>query len=220
MGIEASMGVDESWQVVVQQRLELADLLAGLSASQWEQASLCAGWRVRDVAAHVTLIPIPPSPRSLVVDFAKARGNYARFNTVATRRRAERAPTQIMQDLRSSAESRSVPRPASPANVMWDILVHVQDIAIPLGIDLPTPPAAGAAAATRIWELRWPFSFGPKRRLGAFTLTSTDADWSVGTGPEIAGPISAILLLLTGRTAAAVPLLTGKGVPGLASSPR
>ena len=218
MGIEAGMGVDESWQVVVEQRLALAGLLAGLSASQWEQASLCAGWRVRDVAAHVTLIPIPPSPGSLVVDFAKARGNYARFNTVATRRRAQRTPTQILQDLRSSAESRSVPRPASPANVMWDVLVHVQDIAIPLGIDHPTPPAAGAAAATRIWELRWPFSFGPKRRLGAFKLRSTDADWSVGTGPEIAGPISSILLLLTGRTAAAVPLLTGEGVPGLTSS--
>ncbi|QBR93214.1 maleylpyruvate isomerase family mycothiol-dependent enzyme [Nocardioides euryhalodurans] len=219
MGTEASMGVNESWQVVVDQRLAIAEMLAGLSESQWEQPSLCADWTVHDVAAHVTLIPIPPSPGSMVVDFAKARGNLARANTVATRRRAQRTPTQILQDLRSSAESRSVPRPASPANVMWDILVHAQDIAIPLGIDFPTPPTAGAAAATRIWELRWPFSFGPKRRLGAYRLTSSDADWSVGTGPEIAGPISAMLLLLTGRTAAAVPLLTGPGVSGLTTSP-
>lgn len=73
---------------------------------------------------------------------------------------------------------------------MWDILVHAQDIAIPLGIGFPSPPTAGAAA-TRIWELRWPFSFGPKRRLGAYKLTPTDVDWPVGTGAEIAGPISA-----------------------------
>jgi uncharacterized protein (TIGR03083 family) len=212
------MGTEESWQVVVEQRLALAELLAGLSEADWEQPSLCAGWRVRDVAAHVTLIPRPPSPGSLLVDFAKARGNYARFNTVASRRRAARTPTEIVQDLRTSAESRSVPRPANPANVMWDILVHVQDIAIPLGIDFPTPPDAGASAATRIWNLRWPFSFGAKRRLGPFTLTATDTDWTIGTGPEIAGPISAILLLLTDRTGAAIPLLTGDGVRDLTTS--
>ena len=218
MGTGASIGTEESWQVVAEQRLAIAELLAGLSEADWEQPSLCAGWRVRDVAAHVTLIPIPPPPGSLLVDFAKARGNYARWNTVASRRRAARTPTQLVQDFRTTAESRSVPWPANPANVMWDILVHAQDIAIPLGIDFPTPPDAGAAAATRIWELRWPFWFGAKRRLGSFTLTATDADWTIGTGPEIAGPISAILLLLTGRTEAATPLLTGDGVRSLATS--
>ncbi|TQM65075.1 maleylpyruvate isomerase family mycothiol-dependent enzyme [Humibacillus xanthopallidus] len=218
MGTGASMGIEESWQVVVEQRLAIAELLAGLSDPDWEQPSLCAGWRVRDVAAHVTLIPIAPSPGSLLVDFAKARGDYGRFNTVASRRRAARTPTQLVEDLRTTAESRSVPWPANPANVMWDILVHAQDIAIPLGIDFPTPPDAGAAAATRIWELRWPFSFGVKRRLGSLRLTATDADWTIGTGPEVAGPICAILLLLTGRTEAATPLLTGDGVRSLATS--
>ena len=217
MGTGDSFGIEESWKVIVRQRLAMAELLAGLSEADWEQPSLCAGWRVRDVAAHVTLIPIPASPGSLLVDFAKARGNYARLNTVASRRRAARTPTQLVQDLRTTAESRSVPWPANPANVMWDILVHAQDIAIPLGIDFPTPPDAGAAAATRIWELRWPFSFGAKRRLGSFTLTATDADWTIGTGPEIAGPITAILLLLTGRTEAATPLLAGDGVRSLAN---
>jgi len=195
----------------------MAELLAGLSEAEWEQPSLCAGWRVRDVGAHVTLIPIPASPGSLVVDFAKARGNYARWNTVASRRRAARTPAQLVQAFRTTAESRSVPWPANPANVMWDILVHAQDIAIPLGIDFPTPPDAGAAAATQIWELRWPLWFGAKRRLGSFRLTATDAYWSIGTGPEIAGPITAILLLLTGRTEAATPLLAGGGVRSLAN---
>lgn len=216
MGTGANIGIEESWQVVVEQRLAIAELLAGLAEWDWEQPSLCSGWSVRDVAAHVTLIPLPPSPGSLLVDFAKARGNYARFNTVASQRRAARTPSQLVLDLRNTAESRTVPRPASPANVLWDILVHAQDVAIPLGIDFPTPPDAGAAAATRIWELRWPFSFGAKHRLGSFTLRATDANWTLGTGPEIAGPISAILLLLTGRTQAAAPLLTGEGLRSLA----
>lgn len=217
MGTGASMDIEESWQVVAEQRLALAELLAGLSEADWERPSLCAGWRVRDVAAHVTLMPIPPSPASLLVDLAKARGNYARMNTVASRRRAARTPAQLVQDFKTTADSRSVPWPASPANVMWDLLVHAQDIAIPLGIDFATPPDAGAVAATQIWELRWPFWFAAKRRLGSFTLRATDADWTIGAGPEIAGPISAILLLLTGRSEAAAPLLTGDGVRSLAT---
>ena len=218
MTTTARMSMDESWQVVAEQRLALADLLAGLSEADWEKPSLCVGWRVRDVAAHVTLIPIAPSPSSLLVDFVKARGNYPRFNTMASRRRATRTPEQLVHDLRSTAGSRTVPRPASPANVMWDLLVHAQDIAIPLHIDCPTPPLAGAVAATRIWELRWPFSFGARRRLESFTLRATDADWTIGTGPEIAGPISAILLLLTGRTEAATPMLAGEGLRTLTTS--
>ena len=218
MGTRERLGNEHGWQVVVEQRLAIAELLDGLSEAQWERPSLCAGWRVRDVAAHVTLIPIPPAPASLLVDFGKARGNYARFNTVASRRRAARTPARIVQDFRATAESRSVPWPADPRNVMWDILVHAQDMAMPLGIHLATPPEAGAAAATRIWSLRWPFSFGAKRRLGSFTLRATDADWTIGSGPEIAGPIGAMLLLLTGRTAAAIPLLTGEGVDALWAS--
>lgn len=212
------MDTEETWQVVTEQRLALADLLDGLSEAQWAQPSLCAGWSVRDVAAHVTLVPIPPSTGSLLADLVKARGSYARFNTMATRRRAMRTPSRIVNDVRTSARSREVPRIVNPANVMWDVLVHAQDIAVPLGVRHPVPPEAGAAAASRIWDLQWPFSFGPRRRLGAYRLSATDADWTVGSGPEIAGPIHAILLLLTGRTGAAAPLLTGDGVRALTTS--
>lgn len=36
-----------------EERAELADLLATLGPDQWEAPSLCAGWRVRDVVAHM-----------------------------------------------------------------------------------------------------------------------------------------------------------------------
>ena len=50
---------EQSWQVITEQRLGLAQLLEGLSEAEWEQPSLCAGWRVRDVAAHVAMAPRP-----------------------------------------------------------------------------------------------------------------------------------------------------------------
>ena len=54
------MDREQSWQVITEQRLGLARLLEGLSDSEWEQPSLCAGWRVRDVAAHVAMAPQVP----------------------------------------------------------------------------------------------------------------------------------------------------------------
>ena len=46
---------------------------------------------------------------------------------------------------------------------------------------------------------------------------ATDLDWTVGSGPDVAGPIRAILLLLTGRITTAAPLLTGPGIAQLLS---
>jgi uncharacterized protein (TIGR03083 family) len=51
----AALGRDQIWQVIDEQRLSLAGLLEQLSDEEWRQPSLCAGWTVRDVAAHLTL---------------------------------------------------------------------------------------------------------------------------------------------------------------------
>jgi hypothetical protein len=114
--------------VITEQRLGLARLLEELSDDEWEQPSLCAGWRVRDVAAHVSLVALPPSPGSVLVDLLRARGNFHQLNTMASRRRAERAPNQLISDLRQHAGSRKIPIVSDQRNVLFDLLVHVQDM--------------------------------------------------------------------------------------------
>ena len=49
------MDRDQVWQAIDDERASLAALLDDLSEQEWETPSLCAGWRVRDVAAHLTL---------------------------------------------------------------------------------------------------------------------------------------------------------------------
>jgi len=46
-------------------------------------------------------------------------------------------------------------------------------------------------------------------------LRATDTDWTVGAGPEVSGTALSLLLLLTGRTAAALDALHGPGVTSL-----
>ena len=42
------------WGFIDEQRADLADFLDTLTPEQWETPSLCAGWTVRQVAAHIT----------------------------------------------------------------------------------------------------------------------------------------------------------------------
>jgi uncharacterized protein (TIGR03083 family) len=207
------MDREESWRVITGQRLALARVLEGLSDDEWEQPSLCAGWRVRDVAAHVSLCALPPSPGSMLVDLIQAHGNMHQLNTLVSRRRAERAPEQLIADLRQHAGSRKIPVVSDHRNILFDVLVHVQDIAIPLGIELAMPIVPAAAGATRVWSMGWPF--WARRRLRGLRLRATDTDWSAGAGAELHGPIRMLLLLLTGRTTTALPHLSGPGVQAI-----
>jgi uncharacterized protein (TIGR03083 family) len=204
------MDEERSWASITAQRLSLAELLDGLSAAEWEQPSLCAGWRVRDVAAHVAMAPQAPGLGAMLADAVRARGSFHRLNHDVAVRLAARPTQDIVAELRATAQSRRLPAVTSYRNILFDVLVHTQDIAIPLGRNEPMPLEAAQAGAERVWTMGWPF--WARRRLRGVRLVATDTDWSVGAGTELSGPIGMLLLLLTGRTSTAIPHLSGPGV--------
>jgi uncharacterized protein (TIGR03083 family) len=193
------MDAEASWQAIAAQRRSLADLLESLSPEEWEAPSLCAGWRVRDVAAHVAMAPQVPSLASMLADGVRARGSFHRLNHDVAVRHAARPTAHLVAELREHADSRRLPVVTNYRNILFDVLVHVQDIAVPLGRRQPMPLDAARAGAERVWSMGWPF--WARRRLRGVRLVATDVDWSVGTGTEVRRPIEGLLLLLTGRTA-------------------
>jgi len=207
------MDAETSWRVIEQERLSLAALLEGRSDDEWDTPSLCEGWRVKDVAAHVALAPQPPSPLTMVIEGVRAGGRFHKLNHDVSVRHAERPGTDLVAELRTHAASRRLPKVTNVRNILFDILVHGQDIAIPLGIPREMPKDAARAGAERVWTMGWPF--GVKRHLKQFRYVATDVDWTAGDGPEVIGPVSALLLLLTGRPAA-LPHLEGRGLDELA----
>jgi uncharacterized protein (TIGR03083 family) len=189
----------------------LADLLDGLSAPEWETASLCAGWRVRDVAAHIALAP-QARLRTMIGDAVRAGGRFNRLNHDLAVRHANRPEEHLVAELRQFTGSRALPIVTSHQNLGFDILVHIQDIAIPLGREVAMPLAAATAGADRVWSMGWPF--WAKRRLRHLRLSATDTGWTRGDGPDVHGPMPALLLLLTGRSAA-LSQLEGAGLSEL-----
>jgi uncharacterized protein (TIGR03083 family) len=202
----------DAWRTVEEQRLALSDLLADLTPDQWVLPSLCDGWRVRDVAAHLTL-GSRVGPLTGTVEFVRARGNVNRLiHDTAVRRADAVDQARVVADLRASAASRRHPPGTSYLDPFADVLVHGQDIARPLGLPWSMPLGAAVVAATRDWTMGFPFH--ARRRLRGLRLTATDVDWTVGDGPVVEGPIAALLLVLTGRTAS-LGELSGDGLPTL-----
>ncbi len=201
---------DEVWQTIDGERRSLANLFDSLSADEWETASLCAGWRVRDVAAHLTLAHMGMLPAVLAL--LRARGNLNRMIRDTAVRQARLPAGRYAVLLRGMAGSRTTAPGVTYLEPLIDVLVHGQDIAIPVGRTRPMPAQAAATAATRVWHMRWPFH--AQRKLSGLRLAATDHPWSAGQGLQVEGPIAAILLLLTGRRAA-LPDLSGPGVAEL-----
>jgi len=197
--VGAVLDTDELWQIVDRERASLADLLEGLSPQEWETRTRCGDWRVRDVAAHLT-IAARFSHGRVVREMVRARGNWNRMIHDSAVREAGLPTAEIVANLRSIIGSRRLAPTTSPHEPLLDLLVHGQDIALALGRERPVPPAAARDAADRVWTMRfpprpWPL---PKAR-----LVATDIAWTRGAGEEIRGPIASLLLLLTGRPEAA-----------------
>ena len=125
-------------------------------------------------------------------------------------------PTErLIADIRGMVGSRRHNFGLTHLETLIDIVVHGQDIAIPLSRELEVDPQAAAAAATRVWSDhltrrgRW--------KMRSFAACPTSATGSPPPTPnglsvrvEIRGPILSILMVLTGRLVC-MPQLSGEG---------
>jgi uncharacterized protein (TIGR03083 family) len=193
------------------ERLNLCDDLDGLTDAQWVAQSLCSAWTVREVVAHLTVTTratIPFVVRSAI----KARGSFDRMTAnVARDRAAQFTTTELVRQLRESAESSRRIVGSGPMDPLMDLLVHGQDIARPLG----RPHGMRTDVALAALEYVAPNRFlGGPGRVGGLTLIATDAEWSTGEGPSVRGTAENLLLVSAGRSAA-LPHLTGPGLDAL-----
>ena len=190
------MDSDTIWRNVDEQRGHLADLLDTLEPQQWATPSLCAGWTVREVAIHIT-----QSHASIGEMLPAAFKSGFRFDAMVRRAALEdpSEPAAITARLRAMAGSRKRPPLTKEVDPLLDILIHTQDICIPLGIDRPMPPDAAVTVADRLWHMKFPFA--PQRDLPGYRFVATDAAYAVG--PEWGGrreaPIRDIVLMFSRR---------------------
>jgi uncharacterized protein (TIGR03083 family) len=194
----------DNWAAIASERRALADQFANLSDEQLATPSLCGAWTVRDVLAHL-VVPHVESLASFAVTLARCGFSFERANVAMAARQARRSAPDLIADLRRHAEGRFTPPGLGVMAPLTDVLVHGQDVRVPLGLPDTAPIEA--------WATSLEFAATPKARRGfvsrplpAVRWTATDAGTAVGDGPVVEAPAAALVLAMLGREARAAEL--------------
>jgi uncharacterized protein (TIGR03083 family) len=182
--------------MIAAERTELADLLDGLSAEQWDELTLCAGWRVGEVVAHITMA-FRYSTLQVLVGMVKARGSFNKMADRAAHRDAEQLSSdELVACLRSNVHHGWKPPGGGYVGALSHDLIHGLDITVGLGLDRQ-PPRERVAVVLGSLSPRQVTFFGVD--LSGVELRADDLDWSYGAGQPVTGQAQDLLLAVCGR---------------------
>ncbi|MGK9149356.1 maleylpyruvate isomerase family mycothiol-dependent enzyme [Plantibacter flavus] len=188
------------WPIVRSERRALVADLEGLTEDQWASPSLCPGWSVHDVVAHLV-----DSAKTTRLSFAgrllAARFDFDRDNERGIVRERRSRPADTLAALADAADLTRTP-PGDLATRLVESFVHGEDIRRPLGIASAYPVDAVVAALD--YQVRTSVRMGGgKERVRGLRLVVADAGIARGSGPEVRGDAIELLLAVSGRPAKA-----------------
>lgn len=190
------MSKDSVWPIVHAERAALVVDLANLTEVQWRTPSLCPGWDIHDVLAH--LIDSAKTTRwGFVRRLLAARFDFDRDNAAGVEREKREAPTATLREFAAVQNLTSTP-PAALATRLVEAFLHGEDIRRPLGIERAYP-VEPVMTALRYQLATSTNMGGGKQRAQGLRLTPTDAEGELGTGATVSGTAAALLLAVSGR---------------------
>lgn len=199
------------WPWILEERASVLATFEVLDDQQLDTPSLCAGWTVRQVLAHLVLAAHPPV-RRYAVALLRARGSFDQANHELAVADAQLPVAELLARYRTAMEHRFAPPGWPPAAPLADVLLHALDVRIPL--DLPTDrPAERYEPVLRLLTSPAGKAFAPGSR-PAVRWEATDHDWSAGDGPLVQGAMADVALAASGRSAR-LDALGGGGVADL-----
>jgi uncharacterized protein (TIGR03083 family) len=201
--------VAADWELVTSERRALVDLFAGFDGDQWQVPSLCPGWTVKHVLAHLASVldaTTLQSLRAVVV----ALGRPPEIIEQLTRAYVERTPGELVTVYRKHVDSRFAPPGLGWKASLTDVMVHGRDVAVPLGVEHHRA-AESWRPVLELLTSRTPMMGSIRGGRPTVAWRTTDLDWSAGSGPEVSGTAEDVAMAAAGR-AAVLGRLDGSGV--------
>jgi uncharacterized protein (TIGR03083 family) len=186
----------------------LADLLSGLAPEAWDAPSLCAGWRVREVVAHLTM-PARYTTARFIAELARARGSFHRMADRSARRDGALPADELIAALRGARLQAWKPPGGGHEGALVHAVIHGLDVTTPLGLERRVPQDRLRIVLNGLSAPRSLRYFGVD--LSGVELRADDIGWSLGSGTPLAGDAQDLALLLSGRRLPAGRL---RGQPG------
>lgn len=202
--------ITDIWPTVHAERAALAADLAGLTDARWATPSLCAGYSVRDVLAHLTAAA-SLGPVRWMWSVLRCRFDFDRHNADRLAEQLGADPAETLERFRAVVTSRT--STFGPTDAwLGEVVVHAEDIRRPLGIRYDHP----VDVSTRVARFYASTDFTvPSRTLTrGLGLAATDGPFTHGDGPLVSGSTLALTMAMAGRRAYCDEL-TGDGVPAL-----
>ncbi len=181
---------------IAAERRDLAAILAGLPAESWDSPTLCAGWRVREVVAHITMPLRYPLPR-FALEMARSRGNFNRMADRCARRDAAAPPAELAAVLRDNERNPWKPPGGGYQGALTHDVIHGLDITVALGLGGRVPAERLGIVLAGITAAKSVRFFGTD--LDGIELRADDLDWSFGSGTPVSGAAQDLALAVCGR---------------------
>jgi uncharacterized protein (TIGR03083 family) len=189
--------MDTIRDMIAAQRGELAAVLDALPASGWDQPTLCAGWRVREVVAHVTMPFRYRGPR-FVFELARSRGTFNQMADRVARRDAARMPAaELAAAVRSNTGHPWRPPGGGFAGALTHDVIHSLDVTVPLGLPFAIPEERLRRVLPASVNDKMVMFFGAD--LAGIEFRASDLDWTLGAGTPLTGTGADLLLAMCGR---------------------
>ncbi|MEV7991274.1 maleylpyruvate isomerase family mycothiol-dependent enzyme [Streptomyces sp. NPDC086077] len=185
------------WPLIRAERMALATDLEGLTHEQWATTSLCTGFTVREVLAHLTAAASLNSVRWLA-GVLRCRFDFDKQVAMRLAEHLGNTPTETLERFRRVVPSTTKP-PLPALAMLGETVVHGQDIRRPLGIrrDFPIETITHVAEYYRGSDL----VVVAKGRIGGLKLVANDGPFTAGSGPLVSGTTLALVMAMTGRSA-------------------
>lgn len=176
--------------------LALADLLDTLPDAQWDTPSLCAGWRVREVVAHLTM-PVRYSPAQFGIELQDCDGDFTLLSNRLASRDATLSASDLVGNLRDETMHRWPPPGGGPIGALNHVVIHGLDITVPLGVSRRSPDDTLRIVLDDLTRGGTHAHFGFD--VDGLNLRATDMDWSFGSGTPVTDAAEHLALLVCGR---------------------
>lgn len=204
-------GVGSVHATIREEREALAAQLGALDEVAWATPSLCPGWTVRDVVAHMTALA-GMTPQRFFLKLVSSGFNPARLQSrdivVEKGKSVEETLARFVRVTATKNLLRAVPG----KTLLGETLVHAEDIRRPLGLAHDYSMSTLLIVADHYKGSN--LVANTRRRIAGLALQATDTEWSTGTGPLVSGPMLSLLLVMAGRQVA-ISDLEGEGVEEL-----
>jgi uncharacterized protein (TIGR03083 family) len=176
--------------------LTLADLPETLGDAQWATPSLCEGWRVREVVAHLT-VPVRYSTDQFIAELRDSEGDFTRLSNRVAGRDAALPTDTLLGNLRDKTMHDWTPPGGGQINALNHVVIDGLDTTVPLGVRRCSSDETLHAVLDDLTAGDTHAHFG--FNLDGLSLRAIDMDWSYGSGTSISGAAEDLALLVCGR---------------------